>query len=207
MRPLSSPKEGERSIEGAADTLKAGEEKPAESGRRWPRRKETDDRAVSHYASPEALFAREYASLSRALALVTGNLESAEDAVQEAFAELCKNWRKLSEYEDQAAWVRRVAINKAKDQKRSLSRRATALVRLEAEPRYSPQAQLPDTELHRALRRLPLKQRTAVALFYLADLSVAEVAEAMQVSEGTVKRHLDRGRETLRSTLKAGRDE
>jgi RNA polymerase sigma-70 factor (ECF subfamily) len=157
-----------------------------------------------HYSSPEALFVCEYASLSRALSLVAGNMEAAEDAVQEAFAQLCKNWSKVAAYDDQAAWVRRVAINRAIDQKRSLARRAGAILRLGGEPAFSPQAQLPDSDLTRALRRLPLKQRTAVGLYYLADLSVVEVAKSMGVSEGTVKRHLARAREALRSTLQAG---
>lgn len=52
-----------------------------------------------------------------------------------------------------------------------------------------------------AVRSLPTKQRTALALYYLGDLKVTEVATAMKISEGTVKSYLDRARETLRKTL------
>lgn len=52
-----------------------------------------------------------------------------------------------------------------------------------------------------ALRRLPYGQRAAVALHYLADLPVAEVAETLQVSVGTVKSRLSRGRAALAALL------
>jgi RNA polymerase sigma-70 factor (ECF subfamily) len=59
------------------------------------------------------------------------------------------------------------------------------------------------TELREVLVQLPLRQRTAVTLYYLADLSVAEIAAVMNVSEGSVNRHLFRAREALHDTLEA----
>ena len=53
------------------------------------------------------------------------------------------------------------------------------------------------------MRQLPEKQKTAIGLFYIADLNVSEVAAAMGVSQGTVKRHLDRARNTLRTKMEA----
>ena len=55
--------------------------------------------------------------------------------------------------------------------------------------------------LQAALARLPARQRAALALFYLADLSIAEVAEAMATRPGTVKSLLSRGRVALRAQL------
>jgi DNA-directed RNA polymerase specialized sigma24 family protein len=52
-----------------------------------------------------------------------------------------------------------------------------------------------------ALRRLPMRQRSAVVLHYVGDLSVDEVARSMGISTGAVNRHLFRGRETLRRIL------
>ena len=52
-----------------------------------------------------------------------------------------------------------------------------------------------------ALARLPLRQRLAVVLYYLDDRSISQVASLMEVSEGTVNRHLFRAREALRSYL------
>jgi RNA polymerase sigma-70 factor, ECF subfamily len=67
-----------------------------------------------------------------------------------------------------------------------------------------PEAGLLDLRL--ALDSLPQRQRVAVVLFYLADLSVKEVAAAMGVSEGSVNKHLHRGRETLRRLLEEDQD-
>jgi RNA polymerase sigma-70 factor (ECF subfamily) len=60
-------------------------------------------------------------------------------------------------------------------------------------------AVLPNHELHAALRRLPPRQREAIALHYFADLPIAECARAMGLSVGAVKSHLARGRQRLGS--------
>ena len=57
------------------------------------------------------------------------------------------------------------------------------------------------TEALELLRPLPARQRTAAALFFSADLSVAEIAAVMSISEGAVKSHLSRARDTLRKAL------
>ena len=62
-----------------------------------------------------------------------------------------------------------------------------------------------DPELWQQLRTLPPKQRTAVALHYVGDLTAREVAEVMHVSEGTVDQHLHRALQTLRENLEAQR--
>lgn len=158
-------------------------------------------RARIRYDSPDALFREEYERLGRALTLITGDVHLAEEAVQEAFARLCLNWARVSEYEDQPAWVRRVAVNRARDHHRFLLRKARFLLRLaDSAPAMEPASSM-DPRVAEAIRRLPLKQRTAVALFYLADLSLADVAGAMSISEGAVKRHLSRARDSLRTML------
>lgn len=158
-------------------------------------------RSLYRYDSPDALFRGEYERLSRALTLITGDVHLAEEAVQEAFARLCLNWARVSEYEDQAAWVRRVAVNRARDHHRFLLRKARFLLRLaDSAPAMEPAASM-DPRVAEVIRNLPLKQRTAIALFYLADLSLADVAGAMSISEGAVKRHLSRARDSLRAIL------
>jgi RNA polymerase sigma-70 factor (ECF subfamily) len=61
-------------------------------------------------------------------------------------------------------------------------------------------------ELMTALRRLPLPQREAIALHYLADLPVNEVAECLGVPVGTVKTRLSRGRAALAVLLTVAPD-
>ncbi len=60
-----------------------------------------------------------------------------------------------------------------------------------------------DTEFKDTLAGLPLKQRTAATLYYLADLSISEIAAVMGISEGSVNQHLFRAREALREALEA----
>ena len=58
-----------------------------------------------------------------------------------------------------------------------------------------------DPVLWAKVRTLPLKQRTAVALYFVGDFTAREVAQTMRVSEGTVDQRLHRALETLRYTL------
>jgi RNA polymerase sigma-70 factor, ECF subfamily len=157
-------------------------------------------------SSPEAVFSSQRNSLVRALTLYCGDRGLAEDCVQEAFARLCLNWRRVSTYDDPAIWVRRVALNLAKDHRRLLVRRARLVVRLGDQQEPPPSRTEVDPQLWSAIRGLPSRQRTAVALYYVGDLKVAEVAMTMKISEGTVKRHLERARETLRKKLETSHE-
>ena len=58
-----------------------------------------------------------------------------------------------------------------------------------------------DVDVLAAVDRLSVQQRAAVVLTYWEDLSTAEVAQRLQVSEGSVKRHLARARSRLREYL------
>jgi RNA polymerase sigma-70 factor, ECF subfamily len=168
-----------------------------------------DDWAISErrpgesarYASPEDVFERNYDRLVQALTIVAGERETAADAVQEAFVRLVRGWDRLAGYEDSAAWVRRVALNQIRDNQRSIRRQARLLLRIEEHDPAPRGVSAADEELWEQVRFLPLKQRTAIALHYVSDLTVREVAEVMQVSEGTVDQHLHRARQALRKTL------
>jgi RNA polymerase sigma-70 factor, ECF subfamily len=160
----------------------------------------------SCYSSPEALFSAQNDSLVRTLAFSCGDRALAEDSVQEAFARLLINWQRISDYDDPATWVRRVALNLAQDHRRFLLRRARLLVRLGRKPQILAYSMEGNPRLWSAVRGLPSRQRTAVALFYLSDLKVAEVAATMKISEGTVKGYLDRARDTLRKNLETSHD-
>jgi RNA polymerase sigma-70 factor (ECF subfamily) len=160
----------------------------------------------SHYSSPEALFYAQNDSLVRALTFSCGDHALAEDSVQEAFARLLMNWKRISNYDDPATWVRRVALNLVQDHRRFLLRRAQLLVRLRRKPVALTYSMEGNSRLWNAVHDLPSRQRTALALYYLGELRVADVAAAMKVSEGTVKGYLDRARETLRKKLETSHE-
>ena len=153
--------------------------------------------------SPECLFRAHYRTLVESLALISGgDTEAAADAVGDAFLELEHSWDRIRTYDDPAAWVRRVALNKLSNHRRSLARRARALLRLQSgREQMSTGVQARDLALRDELSRLPIKQRTAIVLFYFADLPVADVAAAMGITEGSANQHLHRARETLRKKL------
>ena len=58
-----------------------------------------------------------------------------------------------------------------------------------------------DAAFWQAVRRLPLRQAQAVALYYMEDYSVREIAEVLDCSEGTVKTHLSRARDAVARQL------
>jgi RNA polymerase sigma-70 factor (ECF subfamily) len=157
------------------------------------------------YASPGDVFERDYDCLVKALTIVAGDRDTAADAVQEAFVRLVRNWSRLAAYEDPAAWVRRVALNLIRDHRRSIWRQARLLLRIEQQPSVPEEARSSNPELWNQVGSLPPKQRTAVALYYVGDLTAREVAHAMHVSEGTVDQHLHRALKTLRETLEEQR--
>jgi RNA polymerase sigma-70 factor (ECF subfamily) len=146
------------------------------------------------------LFRLEYPRLVRALGALAGS-EAASDAVQDAFVQAARHWRRISRYDDPAAWIRRVALNRLANHRRGRRRLAAALPRLAV---ASPS--VPQTDVAFLVAELPRRQREVVCLYYLADLSVAEVARALDVAEGTVKSHLHDAREALRASMEEIRD-
>lgn len=169
--------------------------------------------------SLELLFRAHYGRLVRALTLVAGDREVAADAVQEAFVKAHLQWWRIRRYDDPIGWVRRVAINRLRDGHRRRARERRALAQLapvatvDVGPGVEEQATTgaDDARLAALLAGLPRQQRLAVTLYYVAELTVAEVAHAMGLNPGTVKFHLHQGRERLRETApaaeaEAGRD-
>lgn len=151
------------------------------------------------------LFRATYAPLVRTLAIVHGDRDAAADAVQDAFLQALRHWRRVSRYDDPAAWVRRVALNRLANRRRSRNRREAALRRLHVVVgQQRVEASVTDeVGLLAAIRALPERQRTAVALYYLLDLPTSEVAGQMQVSEATVRSHLHDARLALKERIGA----
>jgi RNA polymerase sigma-70 factor (ECF subfamily) len=151
-------------------------------------------------ASFEEFYAATVDRLLGHLFLVTGDLHAAEEIVQEAFTRASMRWPRLRSYDVPEAWVRRVAMNLAADRARSLRRQTRALMRLGPPPAV-PSVSVETLALVEALRTLPVRQRQAVVLHDLADLPVAEIAQALAVPSGTVKSLLARGRRALAAKL------
>lgn len=158
---------------------------------------------------PELIFDDFYHAHFRGLVVqltaYTGDLGQAQDLVQEAFCRAYVRWDRVAGYEDPLAWVRKVAWNLGHHRWRRL-RTAELFLRRQRETHVA--GPTPDrVALDQALAQLPPKQRRAVVLHYLADLTVAEIAAQEQVAEGTVKSWLHRGRAALATRLRETTEE
>jgi RNA polymerase sigma-70 factor (ECF subfamily) len=143
-----------------------------------------------------------YPRLVAGLALITGSRAAAEDAVQEALA---RAWE-LSEHgeriESLPAWVTRVAMNLSKSRLRRMRVQAKHKeVPALAADRSEAAATDSRIDIERALAALPRRQREATVLRYYLGLTVAELAQAMKINEGTVKTSLFRARLALAAAL------
>jgi RNA polymerase sigma-70 factor (sigma-E family) len=127
---------------------------------------------------------------------ILGDRGDAEDVAQEALARASVRWSRLEDRPE--GWVTRVASNLAIDRYRRRRRPLPAMtgpVGL-VDPYLGERG-----DLVAALRRLPRRQREAVVLRYLGDLSEAEAALEMGCSVGAVKSHGARGLSSLRRHL------
>ncbi|MEU4425877.1 SigE family RNA polymerase sigma factor [Actinoplanes sp. NPDC024001] len=151
-------------------------------------------------ADPDADFAAYFAgrvSAVRRLAFaLCGDWHTADDLVQLTFVKLYPRWSRVRGGQIDA-YVRRALVNNFLSHVRK-HRRETVMAEV-------PDAAVPETERHddlgQALRRLPPQQRAVVVLRHLEDLSVAEVAELLQLAEGTVKSQSARGLAALRAVM------
>ena len=138
--------------------------------------------------------------LLRAAWLLTSDWAAAEDLVQSAFERTWPKWPSLADDGQRLAYLYRVVTNGFL---RSRRRRWTGEIPI----REAPELAVVDptdradmrTALLAAVRRLPLRQRTVIALRYLADLSEVQTADAMRCSLGTVKSYAARGMAALRA--------
>jgi RNA polymerase sigma-70 factor, ECF subfamily len=130
-----------------------------------------------------------------------GDRAEAQDVAQEAFARAWQHWAKIGRYDDPEAWVRRVAwrlmINRWRGVRRWLAARS----------RMGPPADVsvgpsPDrVAVVRALQQLPKHQRQVIALHYLLDMPIQDIAASLGVPAGTVKAQLSRARAALARLL------
>lgn len=145
-----------------------------------------------------------------------GSLPEAEDASQDAFI---KAWTNAKSFKGGAVrpWLLRIATNTCYDALRSKGRKPTGsldAIEFETEPDWSTQSDSVDPVrfaetgdlsrlLEAALAQIPDEQRLAVTLCDIQGLQLAEAAEVMNTSLGTVKSRLFRGRAKLRDLITA----
>lgn len=150
----------------------------------------------------EALYRRELRALIALGTSLTGSRETGIDLAHEAMLRAYRGWPTVSTLDRPGAWVRRVLINLAIDTRRRRQRERRALERMTPDAH----AEMADPVTERfwiSVRALPERQRAAVALHYIDDMSVDDIAEVLQVAAGTVKTALFRARKTLAEAMQA----
>lgn len=145
----------------------------------------------------EHWYACTHPRLLSALVVVCGDLDLARDATDEAFVRALERWPRVRRMAAPEGWTYRVALNLV----RRRSRRAKQERELTAQRAMPPPTSAWDPDLWAAVRALPERERLAVALRYVADLSGTDIAELMGVASGTVWSTLDNARRHLRAAL------
>ncbi|MEP3047544.1 MAG: RNA polymerase sigma factor [Roseibium sp.] len=143
-------------------------------------------------------------------ARLSGDREAAQDVVQEAWIQIIRGLPSLANEAAFLPWAlcivsRRVAaFIKARQKDRKISISLGPETQEAVHP--SPEKALDVEKVRAALHHLPSAQHATIALFYLEDLGVADVAKAMDVPAGTVKTRLMKARSTLRKLLEGEQD-
>jgi DNA-directed RNA polymerase specialized sigma24 family protein len=115
------------------------------------------------------------------LAATAGEVDLACEAADEALARAYERWAQVSRMASPSGWTYRVALNvvRRRARRRALERRLVGRPRREDVPG-------PSGELWLLVAELPLRQRTAVLLRHVGQLTEQEIAEVMAVARGTV---------------------
>ncbi len=159
----------------------------------------------------DSIVERHHASIYRLCRALLRERSDAEDATQETFV---RAWRCLGRYDATRAfapWLRGIAANVCRQAVRGHGRREARTIPLETQlsdppaPEQEELSPVADRALD-ALQSLDETYRLPLVLFYLREATVADVAEALKISEGAARVRLHRGREMLRQILMAEQD-
>jgi RNA polymerase sigma-70 factor (ECF subfamily) len=147
----------------------------------------------------------EYARVVTAVALVCDSRAAAEDAVEEALARAWLRLQRGHSIESLVAWITAVAMNEGRGgvRRRLAEERARRRLaeRAASDSPADASAGAQAHEVRAALRGLPRRQREVTVLRYFLGFTVAEIAESLDVDQGTVKTCLHRARRTLAVAL------
>lgn len=158
----------------------------------------------------DVLFRRHYAALLRLAVVMLGSREAAEDVVQDAFVSLHRRRLLLRDPEAAEAYLRSAVLNRSRSWvRRQVTQRAPRPLMLVREYQESSE----DTVIGHAeaeslvavMRTLARRQREVLACRYVLELSVAETAQLLDISEGSVKAHTHRGLQALQQRIEVTR--
>lgn len=158
------------------------------------------DARVRGWASHDIALYEAQAPRLLALAAALAGPSDADDVVSSAVLRsfTTPGWGQVA---NPQAYLTRAVVNEVRARHRSALRRSAREARYAPrdEPVRDPEA--PDADLLAALARLPLQQRAVIFLTYWGDQAPAAIAAELDISEGSVRKYLNRARSTLRKGL------
>jgi RNA polymerase sigma factor (sigma-70 family) len=148
----------------------------------------------------EDFFDAERARLLRALYLLTGNAQEAEEVLQDAFIAVWERWDRVGSMDDPVGYLYRTALNRHRSSVRRATRAARRAVGVAEGGDGFAEADERDA-LARALATLSPRRREAIVLTELLGHASAEAGRVMGVADATVRRLSQDAREHLRREL------
>ena len=148
------------------------------------------ERIVSEYGS----------ALTRICFLYLKDTYLAQDAVQDTFLKVYRNYTQFDASASEKTWVMRIAINVCKDYLRSAWHRRVNVVEALNEVPAEPDAHADDSLLLEVMRLKP-RYKEVILLFYYQDMKISEIAKVLGAPESTVAVRLKRAREQLKKRL------
>jgi RNA polymerase sigma-70 factor (ECF subfamily) len=157
------------------------------------------EQKIEHPPEFEPFFEAEHRRLLRALYLITGNAEEAEDLMQEAFLKVWEGWDRVRRMDDPTGYLYRTAMNTF----RSGMRRALRVARHPFAAQQSDDFVRVEErdEAARALGRMTKRQRTAVVLTEYLGYATDEAAALLDVKPVTIRVLASQGRAAIRRAL------
>jgi RNA polymerase sigma-70 factor (ECF subfamily) len=153
----------------------------------------------------ELWYRAEHPRLLAAVTVAAGSLEMGQDVAADAFSRALERWDRVSAMESPTGWVYRVAFNVLRRRQRRLSLESRLLARA-SRPTVAP-SETVDPDLWQAISFLPPRQRAVIGLRVVLDLSQADTAEMLGISEGAVSSTLVAARRKVAQELREPRVE
>lgn len=148
----------------------------------------------------ERWYRQEHHRVFTALAVAGGDVDIAREATDEAFVRAYERWAKVRSMDSPGGWLYRVALNEL----RRRARRQTLereLLRRQRQPLEAVEPPVADPAVWEVVRALPRRQRAAVALRYVLDLTERDVAATMGISRGAASATLTAARKRLQDAI------
>jgi RNA polymerase sigma-70 factor (sigma-E family) len=150
------------------------------------------------------IYTLHYNQLVRLAVMLVHDVQTAEEVVQDAFEAMHLAWRRLRDSDKALSYLRQAIVNRSRSK---LRHRAVVAKYPSAPPPDVPSAEhfavaaTEREEIMGAIRALPRRQRETLLLRYYSDLSEAQIADTLGISQGAVKSHASRGLAALRTLL------